>query len=370
MYPSLFRGKHPSLLREIHPSLLRRDTPITPKEGANPKFPNFTQMLKFAYHILLLILKAVLNLKNSADETVALIGEYENKFQGVFEKAAIQKAARFQGIQQVFINDAFAQLTDRNTNSFERNANKLYFILTGVYDDIIDQKLLTTHELDELFNNPYNNQQQLFEARVLVDVHLQLLNRANNSNEYLTVVKNIHQAQKDSIKQINHPISQEEVLDITCRKGGYSLLMCRYYINLPNSKELDQCWYQLGAVIQFTNDLFDIYKDLKENISTYPNRSNNIKEIKNCFDQLVNELKTTIQSIPFEQNKKDALLIKLSCIPAFGYLAIENLMKLSDKDGHLPDLNTVKRKELIIDMEKVVNRVKLISLAYKISKSN
>jgi hypothetical protein len=67
-------------------------------------------MLKFAYHILLLILKAVLNLKNSADETVALIGEYENKYQGVFEKAAIQKAARFQGIQQVFINDAFAQL--------------------------------------------------------------------------------------------------------------------------------------------------------------------------------------------------------------------------------------------------------------------
>ena len=327
-------------------------------------------MFKFAYHIIVLIFKALFNLKSSAAETVSIIGQYENKYQGVFEKAAIQKAARFQGVQQVFINDAFANLIGRNTNSFERNANKLYFILTGVYDDIIDQNLLSTNELDELFANPYNNHQQLFEARVLVDVHLQLLNRANNPMEYLTVVNNIHQAQKDSIKQINQPISQEEILDITSRKGGYSLLMCRHYINLPNSNELDHCWYQLGAVIQFTNDLFDIYKDLKENISTYPNKSKNVFEIKDCYDNLVKELKAAIQSIPFEQNKKDALLINLSCIPAFGYLAIDNLIQLANKDGHLPDLNTIERKDLIIDMEKNINRIKLIRTAYSIFKSN
>mgnify|MGYP006864987878 CR=1 FL=1 len=76
-------------------------------------------MFQFSYHILLLILKAAFTLKKSAQETVSIMKDLEQKHQGKFDPSAIKKAARFQGIQQVFINDAFTQLVDRNSNSFE-----------------------------------------------------------------------------------------------------------------------------------------------------------------------------------------------------------------------------------------------------------
>lgn len=327
-------------------------------------------MLKFLYHIIQLALKAAFTLKKSAKETVHMMEDLEQKHQGKFEPSAINKAARFQGVQQVFINDAFAQLVNRNTSLFERTSNKLYFTLTGLYDDIIDKQLIDEKTLNQLFEDPINTPTTIFETKVLVDVHLNLIKRVKNIVAYKTTLTNVHQAQKDSFKQINTQINKEELLDITLRKGGYSLLMCRHYIDLPDSNEIDNCFYQLGGVIQFTNDLFDIHKDLKEGIQTIPNSSNNITEIKTVFDQLVNDFINSIHQLPFEKSKIECLKIKLSPIPAFGYLAIQNLAKLQDKNQNLPSLITVPRKALIVDMEKSINRFKLIQEAFKIYKTN
>ena len=296
--------------------------------------------------------------------------QLEKTHQGKFTASAIHKASRFQGVQQIFINDAFANIIDRDTNEFERTSNKLYFILTGLYDDIIDQKMLSSEALDDLFNNPLNNSSTLFEVKTLVDVHLQLLKRTKNPDQYKSTLSKIHQAQKDSIQQFNSKIDQSKLLDITLRKGGYSLLMCRHYIDLPQSDEMDQCWYQLGGIIQFTNDLYDIYKDVHEGIYTYPNRATNFNDLKDCFEELTNALKNTIDKLPFSRYKKDKLLLQLSIIPAFGLIALDNLYKLQDQQGNLPKFSEVDRKDLIIDMEKTKNRFKLIQYAYHIAKSN
>jgi len=327
-------------------------------------------MFQFSYHILLLILKAAFTLKKSAQETVTIMKDLEQKHQGKFDPSAIKKAARFQGVQQVFINDAFTQLVDRNSNSFESISNKLYFTLTGLYDDIIDQQLIDEKTLNQLFEDPTLTQTDLFETKVLVDVHLNLLNRVKNISDYKSILTNVHQAQKDSLQQINTQIDKNALLDITLRKGGYSLLMCKQYIDLPNSNALDQCWYHLGGVIQITNDLFDIYKDLQEGIQTIPNTTKSLNDIEIVYNQLVHNFIQSLHQLPFEKSKIEILKIKLSPIPAFGYIAIQNLSKIQGQQNTLPDLNKIPRKDLIIDMEKTVNRIKLIQEAYKVYKTN
>ena len=327
-------------------------------------------ILRFSYQMLRIVFRAVLEFNTSKKETLSLIKQLESTHQGKFAPSAIQKASRFQAVQQIFINDAFANLIDRDTNEYERTSNKLYFILTGLYDDIIDQKMLSSEALDDLFNNPLYNSSTLFEVKTLVDVHLQLLKRTKYPDQYNSTLAKIHQAQKDSIEQFKSQIEQSKLLDITLRKGGYSLLMCRHYIDLPQSDEMDQCWLQLGGIIQFTNDLYDIYKDVQEGIYTYPNTSSNFNDLKDCFEELTNAWKNTIDSLPFSKTQKEKLLIQLSVIPAFGNIALDNLSKLQDIQGNLPKFSEVDRKDLIIDMEKTKNRFKLIQLAYKIAKSN
>ena len=327
-------------------------------------------MFQFVYHNIVQVIKATFSLTKSAEDTVAIIGALENDYHGVFEKSAIKKAARFQGVQQVFINDPFAHLMGRDTNNFERTSNKYYFILTGLYDDIIDQKLISEKELDQLFDDPINTKAAIFETKILVDIHLNLLKRVKNINEYKSTLFNVHIAQKDSLKQFDQNISKEEILDITLRKGGYSLLMCRHYIDLPVSNELNEAWYQLGGIIQITNDLYDIHKDLQDGIHTLPNSIKKVEDIEFLYKNLVAKFFQTLSNLPFDEHKIKTLKIKLSAIPAFGFLAINNLWKLDNQYNGLPDLKNIARKDLIIDMEKPINQLKLIQEAYKVYKAN
>ena len=66
---------------------------------------------------------------------------------------------------------------------------------------------------------------------------------------------------------------------------------------------------------------------------------------------------------------KKQLLIQLSIIPAFGYLALDNFKILSDQHGNFKNFKEYPRKSLIIDMEKMGNILRLLSKSYKIGKS-
>jgi hypothetical protein len=294
------------------------------------------------------------------------MNEFELKFNGKFSKSLINKTSRYEGIQQIIINDAFTKLVGRQTNSDERFSNKLFFILTFLYDDIMDEKILNERALNELLENPFNNPHNIFEAKVLVDIHLQLLQRTKQPEKYKSTLLAIHKAQKDSLIQFSSEVSQSDLLDIVIRKGGYSFLMCSLYIDLPISKEIDRCWYHIGSMLQFIDDMYDIYADQQEGIYTYVNSSKKYSTLEDTFNELVMQLKENIKSLPFDELLKERLFIQLSFIPAFGLLALDNLKKLMDQDGNFKNFKDYPRKSLIIDMEKIDNIRRLIAKSYKI----
>jgi hypothetical protein len=183
------------------------------------------------------------------------------------------------------------------------------------------------------------------------------------------VLNNIHQAQVDSLEQLKIDISLERILSITERKGGYSLLMCRHYIQMSANEAIDNCWYQLGGMIQMTNDLYDIYKDTIAGIYTFSNTQNSYEKIKADYELQVNKYKSSINQLEFKQSNKLMLQIKLSLIPALGYVALENLNRLQGDKNTLQPFKDYPRKELIIDMEKVKNIVRLFKYSYHIAKN-
>jgi hypothetical protein len=297
------------------------------------------------------------------------MNEFEQKYNGKFSKSLIDKTSRYEGIQQIVINDAFTKLIRRQTNEDERFSNKLFFILTFLYDDIMDEKILSEDELNKLVENPLENPHNIFEAKVLVDIHLQLLQRTKQPEKYTSTLLSIHKAQKDSLIQFNSKVSQSDLLDIVMRKGGYSFLMCSLYIDLPISKEMDKCWYHIGSMLQFIDDMYDIYADQQEGIYTYANTCKKYSTLDDTFNELVMQLKKYIKALPYDEVLKERLYIQLSFIPAFGLLALDNLKKLKDQDGNFKNFIDYPRKSLIIDMEKMGNIKRLIAKSYKIGNS-
>jgi len=305
----------------------------------------------------------------SERKTAELLKNIELKFNGKFSPTTFKKIKKFQGIQQYIINDSFAKFENRTTNTKERENNKLYFVLASLYDDLMDENIVSQAVLNEMFLNPAQATPRSFSETVLIDTHLKLLSLVHHKEAYQKVLNSIHQAQIDSLEQLKSDISLDRILSITERKGGYSLLMCRHYIEMSNNENIDNCWYQLGGMIQMTNDLYDIYKDTVAGIHTFANTQNEFDKIRDQYVSQIHKYKTSVEKLDYDDSKKLIFQIKLSLIPALGFVALENLKQLQGRAERLKPFAAYPRKDLIIDMEKIKNIVKLIKYSYQMAKN-
>lgn len=323
----------------------------------------------YTYYILKLAGRILFGLSLNEKKGAQFLKSIEVKFNGKFDSNTFKKANKMQSIQQFIINDSFANFENRHTNSIEQENNKLYFVLASLYDDMMDEKTVSKEALNEMFLNPQKANPTTFNEIVLIDTHLKLLNRVHDKVAYQKVLANIHQAQLDSLNQLNINITLDTILSITERKGGYSLLMCRHYINTSSNVYLDKCWYQLGGMIQMTNDLYDIYKDTLAGIYTFANTQNSFEKIRDHYECQVSAFKLSIHELDYKESSKLNFQIKLSLIPALGYIALENLKKLQGENNQLLPFTDYTRKDLIIDMEKIKNIVKLFKYSYLIAQN-
>ena len=323
----------------------------------------------YSYNILGLLARMLFGLALSEIKTAHLLKNIELKFNGKFSPTTFKKIKKFQGIQQYIINDSFANFENRATNTKERENNKLYFVLASLYDDLMDENIVSQTVLNEMFLNPARATPGSFSETVLIDTHLRLLSLVHNKEAYQKVLNSIHQAQIDSLEQLKNDISLDRILSITERKGGYSLLMCRHYIEMSNNENIDNCWYQLGGMIQMTNDLYDIYKDTIAGIYTFANTQNEFDKIRDQYVSQIHKYKISVEKLDYDDSKKLIFQIKLSLIPALGYVALENLKNLQGDTERLKPFSAYPRKDLIIDMEKIKNIFKLIKYSYQIAKN-
>lgn len=78
------------------------------------------------------------------------------------------------------------------------------------------------------------------------------------------------EAQRNSERQANTgvPLTEEEVFDISVFKGGLSVLIDRYFIDLPLSEDDLYFYYGFGFVLQLCDDLQDITQDKRNGSRT------------------------------------------------------------------------------------------------------
>ena len=321
--------------------------------------------LQFIATISKLIIISLTQLKKSETWAKHYLKQLELNYNGQFDPAIISKVAKYQSIQLHFVANAFSGLFKRKNNKQEQLRNLQYFLTTVLYDALIDESKLEEDRLNEMFYRPAQAKPVNFEERVLIAMHLELLNQVPDQNKYWSIIEKVHLAQKDSAKQFLALTSKDEIIDITKRKGGYSLVMCRHYLIDPIHETIDDCWYKLGGLIQMTNDLYDTYKDTNSGIRTFANEAPTITEIISTYSIQKTLLKESIAKLPVSNYYKKKLSIQLAIIPAFGDIAIQQLKGIQSNSATLPNFKDVPRKALIIDMELFTNKFKLIKYAYK-----
>ena len=325
---------------------------------------------RFIYILIYRAFYILFQKKKEAAYGTAYLKKLEDDFGERFDDRTFKKIIFYYSLIVPAIYDAFLSLHGRRTNNFEKERLLKYFICSSIFDNFFDRKEITDEEIYQITFNSNQYSPKSFNERISLHCHLEILNFVKDKEDYLKVLKLEYDAQVNSRKQFDETITYKEIEAITLSKGGNAVLLCSFYLDINSSISELNCWYKLGNAIQLVNDLFDIYKDLQTGLQTIPNRVKNVKELKKYFNNFITNLKQQILEIEVEESKKIDLIISLMGICALGLVAIEQLEIIQNKNETLPDLKTLSRKDLIIDMEKFSNIWLWLKTVYFLSKTN
>ena len=124
--------------------------------------------LRYILTISKLIYISLSKLKESNTWGKAYLNSLEITYQGNFEQSLIDKVSKYQSIQLHFVANTFSGLFNRNNNKAEVERNIQYFLMTVLYDELIDENKLDESRLNEMFYQPEKATPNNFKERVLI----------------------------------------------------------------------------------------------------------------------------------------------------------------------------------------------------------
>ncbi|MEH0156719.1 class 1 isoprenoid biosynthesis enzyme [Limibacter armeniacum] len=279
---------------------------------------------------------------------------------GSIDEADITKMLHYYafGVPSI-VGEGFCTLRGFPMSPTERACTTLQGALTGIYDDLFDRY---THLDPAVFHKALHNLNLLPKrssfyqlCHALIE---QMLDAVPDINYFHWAADKVYQAQVESLKQHNWNLTEKELLEITLKKGGDSLLFYRSAFGHPLSPEEREAIYSLGGLMQLGNDIFDTYKDLQESVQTLMTSNCDIQKIRKEFSSQLDTCVQMLNSLPYPVKNKHQFIRKLLLGISRCFVCLDQFETLQRKNNGKFIPQKFSRKQLICDMEKPQNLLK------------
>jgi len=250
----------------------------------------------------------------------------------------------------------------RGSKMLEKERKTLTFqgALTGLYDDFFDKEKWNGKAILEMMNEPYlyqakDSAEKLF-IHFLQEVHSEIENRT----DFDILFNQIYAIQIETKKQIQSTLSPSELKTISEKKGGLSHLFYRITLSNALIEGESEALYELGSLLQQVNDIFDIWKDQKAGIATFASASTKMKNTKAEFELQLNKVYELIRSLNYSASAKRDFFLQLMILIGMGVVSLNQYIALQEKKNSIFNAAEFTRKELVCDMQKKRNLLKLM----------
>lgn len=293
--------------------------------------------------------------------------QLETRYNGKFRDEQKQKISNYYGLFITsFLCSSYKKLQGKKLSEAERKRATLFGILTPVGDDLFDEDKLDIESIRSIACSPETYTAKTFTAQVAKEIQAFLLQDVPHKEAYLQAAKNVLDIQIETVKQTNPAISTQELEYITCTKGAVSVIIYHQCLDEVADEKMKEVLFLTGSLYQLGNDIFDLYKDVRDNIYTLINTCHDYQAFRNTFVESIELQNRKIMELPYTEKNKKEFCFVMNTINARSLVAIDQFVRMQKKAGKKPDWWQLQRRDMIVDMEKPRNFLKWLYYAYKL----
>jgi hypothetical protein len=294
--------------------------------------------------------------------------QLEIKYSGKFSDEQKQKILNYYGLFITsFLCSSYKRLQGKILTDAERKRATLFGILTPVGDDLFDEDKLDIENIKAITFNPQSYTASTFTEKVAKEIQTFLLQDVPHKEAYLQAAKNVLEIQIETAKQTDAALSVQELEHITYTKGAVSVIIYHQCLDEVADEKMQDALFLTGSLFQLGNDIFDLYKDVRDNIYTLINTCDDYEVFRKSFLERVQLQNQKIMELPHtEKNKKEFCFI-MNSINARSVVALDQFVRMQQKAGKKINWWQLQRKDMIVDMEKPRNFLKWFYYAYKLA---
>lgn len=281
---------------------------------------------------------------------------------GSLEENDFKKITDYYGLAvPAILGETICTLRGSPMTQQERSALTYQGAMTGLFDDFFDKQHLPDETIRVFMERPKEAVPRNSGEKLFLDFYNQALHYAHDPALVKTYLRKVYQAQIDSRKQSGPGLTPDEILEITLRKGGVSVLFYRAALSHPFIAGEENALLQMGGLMQFGNDIFDVYKDRNHGIHTLMTTANKVNDVRTSFRRVMEESFTAVSRLGYDRRDiKRSLRLVTMCLCSRCFVFFDQMERKERTTGNVFRLHEYSREDLVCDMEKAGNKWKTV----------
>jgi hypothetical protein len=274
-----------------------------------------------------------------------------------FEALSVQEAKRvgYYTLQSSITALWFGTLHGRQLNEQERKAKRFAGSFTVFQDDLTDNPDYHYQSFMDLVEAPEQKVLHHREEWMAWYCYQTMLQAAPDASLVRRTAVLAEQGQHESRKQLQQNLGEEELQQISYHKGGAATLFYRSMMQPEISAAEEALIYACGELLQWNNDIFDVYKDHHAGVQTLFTSAYDLKPWKLVFIQKLESIKTQLRQLPMPAPGKKHFWHQYLSVACRGLVCFDQLIALQDTTGGIFNIAQYERQPTICDMEKWSN---------------
>ncbi len=282
---------------------------------------------------------------------------------GTIDDEDIKKIKLYGMAIPAVLGEAYCAFRNVPMNETERLSITCLAAITGLFDDLFDRKNLSEEYIKNLLDFPEESKANNSNEKLLVKLYQLGLENSDKQLNIKNYAQKVYEAQIASLKQQQSSLNIKEIEQITFDKGGFSMPLYRCGLAGEIDANDYELLFNLGAIGQFENDIFDTFKDAQDGIQTLSTVTNSVEEIRDRYEKQIVKVFKLIENSNYPKPQQARFKRFTALVVCSALVCLDQFSKLCQRTNAEFRVNDYSRKELICDMQNPLKILKTLHYA-------